>query len=347
MSEQIFSRSAGSSCEAVVLPRFGNPLEVAVCNRVPVGSPSDGEVLVSVDYAPINPADINVLEGKYGSLPALPAVPGVEGVGTVVESRAVGFSAGQRVLLPGTFGTWREHGVVEASLLIPVPDAIPAQQAAMARINPATAYCMLREFESLEPGDWVVQNAANSGVGRSVLQIAKIRGLRTINVVRRGGLESELMREGADVVLEDGAHLAERIREAAGSGNLRLGLNAVGGESALELAKALSDSGTLVTYGAMARQPLRIPNGLLIFKNLRFCGFWVSRWYREAPRDAVSALFSDLFTWIGEGKVRTPVEAVYPLERIREALEHACRQFRGGKILLHPGRGPNGAGVSE
>jgi NADPH:quinone reductase-like Zn-dependent oxidoreductase len=298
-------------------------------------------VLVGVDYAPVNPADINVLEGKYGALPALPAVPGVEGVGTVLESRAAGLEPGQRVLLPGGFGTWRERGVVDGRLVVPVPANIPLQQAAMLRINPATAYCLLREFETLQPGDWVVQNASNSGVGRAVIQIAKLRGLRTLNVVRRGGLESELAGEGGDVVLVEGTHLARRIREAAGGADLRLGLNAVGGESALEMARALSDSGTLVTYGAMARQPLGIPNGLLIFKNLRFCGFWVSRWYREAPRKAVSALFSELVVWVGEGKVRTPVEAVYPLERIREALAHACREFRGGKVLLAPqaGRG--------
>lgn len=341
MSEHACARPEESWCEAVVLSRFGDPVEVAVCELVPVRTPAEGEARVCVDYAPVNPADINVLEGKYGSLPSLPAVPGVEGVGTVLESRLEGLRAGQRVLLPAGFGTWRAQGVVEGAQVVPIPETVPALQAAMLRINPATAYCMLREFETLRPGDWVVQNAANSGVGRAVLQIARLLGLRVVGVVRRGGLESELMGEGAEVVLEEGAHLAQRIRGATGGGDLRLGLNAVGGECALELAKALSESGTLVTYGAMARQPLRIPNGLLIFKNLRFCGFWVSRWYRESSPEAVRGLFADLLRWMEQGKIHTPVEAVYPLGRIREAVAHACRDFRGGKVLLQPHPPPN------
>jgi trans-2-enoyl-CoA reductase len=301
-----------------------------------------GEALVHMEYAPINPADINVLEGRYGQLPALPCVAGHEGVGRVIALGEGGDASastrflGQRVLLPPGFGAWRAFGVARISELVGVPEAVPAQQAAMLRINPATAFCMLRNFATLRPGDWLVQNAANSGVGRSVIQIAKALGLRTVNIVRRPGLEAELRAAGADVVLEEGNGLAQRIAAAVEGAPLWLGLNAVGGASALALAKVLAPSGTLVTYGAMAKQPLTIPNGLLIFKDLILRGFWISQWYRRATAAEVAALFAQLLEWAAAGVLHTPVEAVYPLSEINAALGHAQRGERSGKVLLRP-----------
>lgn len=329
---------------AVWLSKFGSPLDVAELRSGPVPVPLAGEALVEMEYAPINPADINVLEGRYGQLPALPCVPGHEGVGRVIalgdEADAdAGGSArflGRRVLLPPGFGAWRTFGVARVADLVGVPEAVPAQQAAMLRINPATAFCMLRNFATLRPGDWLVQNAANSGVGRSVIQIARASGLRTVNIVRRPGLEVELLAAGADVVLEEGSGLAQRITAAVEGAPLWLGLNAVGGDCALALAKVLAPSGTLVTYGAMAKQPLTLPNGLLIFKDLILRGFWISQWYRRASAAEVAALFAQLLEWAAAGVLHTPVEAVYPLAQVQAALAHAQRGERSGKVLLRP-----------
>ncbi len=329
------------NCE-VWLTRFGSPVEVAEVLRCATPAPAAGEALLEMEYAPVNPADLNVLEGRYGQLPRLPCVPGHEGVGRVL-SLGEGTNAelhpqwvGRRVLLPQGFGSWRRYGVARISDLVLVPATVPAQQAAMLRINPATAFCMLQGFGALRPGDWVLQNAANSGVGRSVIQIAKARGLRTVNVVRRSGLEVELRAVGADVVLEEGSGLARRIAAAVEGAPVWLGLNAVGGDCALELAKALTTSATMVTYGAMAKQPVSLPNGLLIFKDLILRGFWVSEWYRRASGPEVSELFSQLFGWASSGLLHTPVEAVYPLDQLRAALEHAQQGRRSGKILLRP-----------
>ena len=320
----------------VWISQFGPAQEVAEIRENGCPAPGAQEVVVQMEFAPINPADLNVLEGKYGTLPALPAVPGIEGVGRVAEIGADVNRAllGKRVLLPHGFGTWRQFGVLASQDLVEVPEAVPVHQAAMLRINPATAWCMLHEFTGLKPGDWVVQNASNSGVGRAVIQIARACGWRTVNVVRRGGLEEELRGLGADAVVEEGEQLSKRIGEATGGAPLRLGFNAVGGECALQLAKALAEGGTLVTYGAMSLQPLRIPNGLLIFKDLVFRGFWVSKWYKQATPEQRSALFSRLFDWAASGALHTPVEAVYPLEEIHAALGHASRPMRSGKVLL-------------
>jgi trans-2-enoyl-CoA reductase len=324
------------------LSKFGSPVEAAEVRAFPMPVPCTGEALVEMEYAPVNPADLNVLEGRYGQLPPLPCVPGHEGVGRVVALGAPTEEADasrlldRRVLLPPGLGSWRHFGVVRISELVLVPEEVPRQQAAMLRINPATAFCMLQNFASLRPGDWVVQNAANSGVGRAVIQIARARGLRTVNVVRRSGLERELKAAGADVVLEEGSGLAQRIGAAVEGAPLWLGLNAVGGDCVLALAKALAPSATLVTYGAMAKQPLSLPNGLLIFKDLIMRGFWVSQWYRRASVSEVATLFSQLSAWAAAGVLHTPVEAVYSLCDLKAALEHAQQGGRSGKILLRP-----------
>jgi len=144
----------------------------------------------------------------------------------------------------------------------------------------------------------------------------------------------ELKSLGADVVLVDGDRLGEEIEAATGSASIRLALNAVGGESAVRLGNALAQDGVVVTYGAMARQPLRIPNGLLIFRNIAWRGFWVSRWYENAGPEASAFLIAELGDLAARSVIAIPVEAVYPLADIAGALQHAQRGRRAGKILL-------------
>jgi trans-2-enoyl-CoA reductase len=323
---------------AIVLHEHGEPAKVARCEAVELPPLGPADALVEILAAPINPADLNVLEGKYPIRPELSGVPGVEGaalvreIGTSVKDIAVG----DLVLLPHGLGTWREAAVVDAGELIRVPAGISPAQAAMLKINPATALRMLRDFATLQPGDWVVQNAANSGVGRAVIEIARECGWRTINVVRRAELIDELKGAGADVVLLEGESLTRQIAEATGGAPLRLALNAVGGESALRMAHALSDGGTLVTYGAMGRQPVRAPNALLIFRDVRVRGFWVSRWYGHASAAAGSEMFAELFGWAGRGMFSPPVERTYGLTDVSAALAHAAQGARAGKILFAP-----------
>jgi len=204
----------------------------------------------------------------------------------------------------------------------------------MLRINPATALLMLREYVKLQPGEWVIQNAANSAVGRCVIRLARHFGWRTANIVRRPELEDDLEAEGADLVVVEGENVADEVKAATDGAPIRLALNAVGGDSAVRLGGALAPGGVVVTYGAMARQPLRIPNGLLIFQDIAWRGFWVSRWYRNAGAAAAAAVLSELCELAASGVIATPVEAVYPLGEIARAIEHAQRSGRSGKILL-------------
>ena len=312
------------------------PSEVAHAEEIEIAGPLADEARVALLAAPVNPADLNVIEGKYPVRPALPGVAGIEGAGvvTAIGSAVTKLAVGDRVLLPPGYGSWREAGVAKAATLCVVPADIAPEQAAMLRINPATALRMLRDFVELKTGDWVLLNAANSAVGRAVIQIAHATGLRTVGVVRRAELVAELQAIGADAVLVDGEGLAAQISAATGGAPLHLALNAVGGDSALRLAQALAPGGTIVTYGAMSRQPLRIPNGLLIFQDLRWRGFWISQWYREAAAEACSAMFAELFGLAQRGLLHAPVERVYPLSEASAALTHAAQAQRSGKILF-------------
>jgi mitochondrial enoyl-[acyl-carrier protein] reductase / trans-2-enoyl-CoA reductase len=167
-----------------------------------------------------------------------------------------------------------------------------------------------------------------------VIQIAQAFGYKTVNVVRREELIEELRSEGGDVVLLDDENLRNAVKDATGGAAIRLGLNAVGGESALRLMNCLAPSGTLVSFGAMSLQPLKIPTGLLIFKDLRFRGIWINKWYDNATPAERMAAFNPIFDMAKRGLLLTKVEKSYPLSEMKAALEHAARAQRGGKIVL-------------
>lgn len=320
------------------LAAFGaNPPSISL-EALPALAPGSGEVLVRMLAAPINPADLNVMEGTYGELPSLPCTMGNEGVGVVeqVGSLVQGLSVGQTVL-PLTFGTWAEKMVVPAESLMVLPDGLDPLQAAMLAVNPATAWRMLHDFTRLEPGDWIVQNAANSGVGRAVIQLAKALGFRTLNVVRRVELIEELQKIGGDVVVTEETSLRDQAQVLCGGAVPKLALNAVGGASALNLANALGAGSPLVTYGAMGRQPLKIPNSLLIFKNLSFHGFWLRRWKDTANPADVRETYQKLSAYLLAGVLHTPVHRTFPLSQALEAVAEAAREWRSGKVLLRMG----------
>ena len=322
--------------KTVIYRQYGVPAETVEVVEVEAAEPGPGQALINDILAPINPADLNTIEGKYPVRYPFPATPGVEGVGTVAEVGfdVTGLKPGMAVLLPHAYGTWREGGIVEAAKLFPVPEGVPYAEAAMIKINPATAWRMLHDFVPPQPGAWVIQNAANSGVGRAVIAIAKKLGLRTINLVRRPELIDELTAAGADVVLLDDENANEQIKLRTERAKILLGLNSVGGESATRVASALAQGGKMITFGAMSRQPLKLPTGLLIFKDLQILGFWMTRWYEKATDAEKGTMFADLFEMAKTGAFKTPIERIYPVAEIREAVTHALQGSRGGKVLL-------------
>lgn len=222
--------------------RGPQPHDVITAVELKLPEPGAGQVRIKVLAAPINPSDVLTLTGEYGMLPPLPAIGGNEGVGRVeaLGAEVGNLKVGQMVLLPVGCGTWVSHLNAPANKLIPLPEADP-QQLAMMTVNPPTASLMLSEFVDLKPGDWVIQNAANSGVGSYLIQLAKLRGFKTINVVRRESAVAGVEAEGGDVVLVDGPDLAKRVRAATEGAGVRLGIDAVGGEATDHLAASLCE----------------------------------------------------------------------------------------------------------
>ena len=226
--------------------------------------------------------------------------------------------------------------MADAKRLVPLPEVPDPQQLAMLTVNPATASLMLSEFVALKPGDWVVQNVANSGVGGYLVQLAKLRGYRTVNVVRRDSAMAAVAAEGGDMVLVDGPDLAKRVKAAVGGEPIRLGIDAVGGAATERIAMCLAEGGTLVNYGSMSGEPSVVSAQSFIFKDITLRGFWLARWFGVATRDAQRALYGELTKLVAVGKLKARIHATYGVEQIKDAVAAANRGEREGKILIVP-----------
>ncbi|XP_012005634.4 enoyl-[acyl-carrier-protein] reductase, mitochondrial isoform X3 [Ovis aries] len=338
-----FSASAEPSrVRALVYGHHGDPAKVVELKNLELAAVGGSDVHVKMLAAPINPSDINMIQGNYGLLPQLPAVGGNEGVGQVVAvgSSVTGVKPGDWVIPanPG-LGTWRTEAVFGEEELITVPSDIPLQCAATLGVNPCTAYRMLVDFERLQPGDSVIQNASNSGVGQAVIQIAAALGLRTINVLRdRPDLQKltdRLKNLGADhIVTEEGLRKPEMKSFFKDVPQPRLALNCVGGKSSTELLRHLAPGGTMVTYGGMAKQPVIASASQLIFKDLKLRGFWLSQWKKDHSPDQFKELILTLCDLIRRGQLTAPACSEVPLQDYLRALEASTQPFVSSKQIL-------------
>jgi trans-2-enoyl-CoA reductase len=317
--------------------RTGNPEEVAEVREVESSSLADDHVRVWMQFAPINPADINYLQGTYGIRAELPATPGMEGSGVVEEVGAgvTRVAPGDHVILYEHIGSWSQEVCAAEDNVVRIDPDLDLAQAAMLRVNPPTAWRLLTGYLQLPQGSWVAQNAANSGVGLALIQLAKALGLRTVNAVRTEAAANLCREQGADVVLVDDQDFVAHARKALCGALPLLACNAVGGDSALRLMDLLADEGTHVTYGAMSRQSLKVPNRFLIFKGINLQGLWVTKWMAGMSATERDARFADLADRMIRGELSLPVEKIYPLSEITGALKHAQQGGRSGKILLN------------
>jgi NADPH:quinone reductase-like Zn-dependent oxidoreductase len=314
------------------------PVPQDLIEAVPFEKPQlqAGQVLLEMLAAPINPSDVLTLTGHYGILPPLPAIGGNEGVAKVIEHGpgVTEPALGQTVLLPMGVGTWATHMVVDAEKLIALPNGVDPVQLSMITINPPTASLLLSEFVDLNAGDWLIQNAANSGVGSYLITLAKLRGIKTINVVRRESLVEPLLAAGADVVLVDGDDLSDQVKAATNGAAIKLGIDAVGGSATARLGEALSEGATLVNYGAMSGEACLMPPTVIIFKDITIKGFWLAKWFRTATPTQQQELYGQLIGWIAEGKLSAPIHATYAVKDIKLAVAAAASGQRDGKIIV-------------
>lgn len=314
------------------------PQDVIECVEFTLPAPAAGEALIEVLASPINPSDVLTLTGQYGQLPPLPAVGGNEGVGRIAAvGDGVSLPVGQRVLLPVGAGTWTTHLMATAASLIPLPGIGDVQQLSMVTVNPPTASLLLSEFVTLQAGEWVIQNTANSAVGRYLIQLAKRRGLRTVNVVRRADAIASLSELGGDVVLVDGPDLGERVAAATEKAKIRLGIDASGGSATDRIARSVAVGGTVVNYGAMSGEACKIAPASFVFRDVTLRGFWLVHWFRKASAEQRKALYGEIVQLVAQGALSAPVLATYPVSRIKEAVAAAASGGRDGKILIVPG----------
>ncbi|KAF6715566.1 Trans-2-enoyl-CoA reductase, mitochondrial [Oryzias melastigma] len=342
-----FSHSAARSsktCLALVYTNHGDPAKVLQLKNVDLPPIGEKDVLIKLLAAPINPSDINMIQGTYAILPDLPSIGGNEGVGEIIDigKQVKSLKAGDWVIpRDAGLGTWRTEAVLAEDDVISVPNDIPLLSAATLGVNPCTAFRMLSDFEDLMPGDSVIQNAANSGVGQAVIQIAAAKGINTINVVRDRSefaqLSERLKAMGATHVIKEEALRRPELKEVFKScPKPKLALNGVGGRSATELLRHLQIGGSMVTYGGMSKQPVTVPVSALIFKDVKVRGFWVTQWKRDHSHDGslFGAMLDELCSLIRQGKLTAPACTQVALQDFHQALDASMQPFVSSKQVL-------------
>ncbi|XP_055902100.1 enoyl-[acyl-carrier-protein] reductase, mitochondrial [Eupeodes corollae] len=333
------------SCIAKCLKyaEYGEPGEVLKICEVEIPDPKDNEVLVQTLAAPINPADINTIQGKYPVKPPLPAIGGNEFIANVISvgKNVKNIQPGDRVVPATTgIGTWTSHAVYPSNDLMKVSDKIGIAEAATITVNPCTAYRMLKDFVQLKPGDTIIQNGANSAVGQAVHQLCKAWNIASVGVVRNrpeiDDLKKYLKSLGAtEVLTEDEIRKTELFK-----GTLKkpkLALNCVGGKSSTEIARYLDAKGFHVTYGGMSREPVVAGTASLIFKDISYVGFWMTRWTKEnLDNEERHHMYSELCCLMEEGKFTAPVHEMVALNNYKDAVEAVLnfKGFTGKKFIL-------------
>lgn len=325
--------------KAIQLIAHGTP--AASCSCVEVSEPAPpaaGQIAVEIQAAAINPADLLIFEGRYPGPAELPAFVGIEGAGvvTAVGDGVTEFNIGDHVISMGR-ANWSEKVTADVNQFVPIPKELPWEQAAQLKANPPSAHLMLTDYVDLVPGDWIIQNAANSAVGRHVIAFCKARGIHSINIVRRESLVDELTSLGADLVVEDSDDIAMIVREkTGGDANIPLGIDAIGGTGTLKIADCLSNGGKVVNYGFLSGDPCQMTPTHTIVQGLSLHGFWLVGFMQGSTREQKNALYKTMSQAFIDGELNVPVEAEYSLDQISEALAHAHKEGRSGKILLRP-----------
>lgn len=330
--------------KAIQFSHYGEPAQVLTVQTLPLPEPGKGEARVRILASPVNPSDLLFVRGHYaGVQPQFPSPVGFEGVGTVdvLGPQVHHLVPGQRVAVINgeTGGNWAEYAVVPAHALLPVPDDLPDEQIASFFINPASAIFMLRNILAIPRGEWLLQSAAGSELGRMIIRMGKRDGIRTINVVRRREAVAELEHLGADaVIVSNEGPIDEQVRKIVGPEGVKYAIDPVVGETGTQMFQALSDDGHMLVYGSLTGEPIRVgadPRFILAGRRILevfWLGYWLPRW-DETVRNQ---LVQDIVSLLREGILTTSAAQYFPLDEINAAVTQAETIGRQGKVLLVP-----------
>jgi NADPH:quinone reductase len=315
---------------------FGVPDEVLHLAERPVPEPGRGEIRVRMTLSPIHNHDLWTIRGEYGVKPPLPAIGGTEAAG-IVDKLGEGVTApavGQRVAAGSVVGGWAEYFLARAAAVVPVPDAISDEVACQLSAMPLSAMMALEEL-GVRPGQWMIQNAATGAVGKTLAMIAKARGVHVVNVVRRSAGVAELAALGiGNAVSSAEAGWQKRVGALTGGAPIVAALDSVGGEESGQLLHLLGEGGQLMTFGAMANQPMVVDPGDLIFKQTTIKGFWAAKLGSGPRRAEIPRAIGEIVRLAATGELKLTVEKAYPLEKSTEAARASMQPGRTGKIAF-------------
>ena len=323
---------------AVRFHAHGPPADVLRVDEVETPEPGPGEVRIRLTHRPVNPADLSAVAGTYGLLRGLPAVGGNEGVGFVeaLGAGVEGLSLGQRVVKLGDAPTWQESVVVPAADALAVPDGLADEAAAQLFVNPLTAHLLLNAAPGLTAGDTIILTAGGSTVSRIVAQMAVLRGLKPVALVR-SGMHTEVLRAlGMAVVVgeADTPEARSALRDAAGERGAAAVFDAVAGDAGTLALSALGDGGVHVVYGALSRAPLTVSPAALLYRGVTVRGVWRTRWFRETPRSVSLPILAALAHDAAAGVFALPVHATFDLADIADAVRASTAPGHAGKVIL-------------
>lgn len=303
-----------------------------------VPSPGEGEVLCQIFLRPVNPTDVHAVQGLRPIGPHhTPHIAGGEGVAKVVKlgKRVTSLKEGQRVVgVPwtGLYGTWQQYRVMPAESLMPISDKLSDKVAAQFWVNPMTAKGLVDTSRPPE-GEYMIQTAAGSTLGRMITSLAKHLGINIIDVVRRSAQKEELEKLGAAAVIAtDKEDLVERVKEITGGKGAHAAIDAVGGEMTQKVAMALRDGGTVYVYGALSGDPIQVDTLDTLYKYKKVQGWLLGTWL-GGLKD-LKATIQEVHGYL-EDKVIVPESGEsFPLEKVHEAILESEKTGRKGKVFL-------------
>jgi NADPH:quinone reductase len=329
--------------KSVLLRQHGDPADVLSLADWPIPEPGAGEARVRIIATPINPSDLLYVRGVYSGVEAsFPAPVGFEGAGRVdaLGQGAAGFAVGQRVIvLNSQGGNWAEYVVLPASELLPVPDDLSDEQAASFMINPASAVMMIRRVLAVPPGEWLLQSAAGSEIGRMIVRLARSDGIRTVNVVRRRETAAELESLGADAVIVSGDDpIDEQVRRIVGPQGVKFAIDPVIGETGTQMYRALHEEGRMLIYGSLTGQPMLVgddPRYILAGRRVLEV-FWLGYWLPKLGAQERRQLVDEVIALMRRGILWTSPGRKFSLDEIGAAVAQAESPGKHGKVLLVP-----------
>lgn len=317
---------------------FGKPTEVLSLGDRPIPEPQANEVRVKTILASIHNHDLLTVRGQYGFKPELPAIGGSEALGIVdaVGSDVKELKVGQRVAAASVQATWAEYFVADEDMVFAIPESLDDEMAAQLIAMPLSAL-MLLEFLEVKSGQWLIHNAANGAVGKSLAMLAAARGVHTINVVRSGEAIKELaaLNIKHNINTEDD-DWKDQVRQIIGDDSISAAVDSVGGDASGDLLSLLGHGGTLASFGIMSGQPMTLNPTHLIFKQAIVKGFWGSKISQEMSVENKQRLIDELIERATSGKLHLPVEAVFDLADIKKAVDGKLQSGKNGKVLVKP-----------